>query len=57
MDWLTVSKIPIGPIAKDAVNGYLFELAQTGVWNAKLEGMWQNAPIEGVVLRDIHWAE
>lgn len=43
-------------IAKDAVNGYLFELAQTGVWNARLEGMWQNAPIEGVVLRDIHWA-
>ncbi len=42
-------------IAEDAVNGYLFELAQTGVWNAKLEGMWQNAPIEGVVLRDIHW--
>ncbi|MBB4053166.1 peptide/nickel transport system substrate-binding protein [Devosia subaequoris] len=44
-------------IARDAVNGYLFELAQTGVWNAKLEGMWQNAPVEGVVLRDIHWAE
>lgn len=44
-------------IAKDAVNGYLFELAQTGVWNAKLEGMWQNAPIEGVVLRDIHWVD
>ncbi|WP_338722470.1 ABC transporter substrate-binding protein [Devosia sp. XK-2] len=44
-------------IAKDAVNGYLFELAQTGVWNAKLEGMWQNAPVEGVVLRDIHWVE
>ena len=44
-------------IAKDAVNGYLFELAQTGVWNARLEGMWQNAPIEGVVLRDIHWVQ
>lgn len=44
-------------IAEDAVNGYLFELAQTGVWNAKLEGMWQNAPVEGVVLRDIHWIE
>lgn len=44
-------------IAEDAVNGYLFELAQTGVWNAKLEGMWQDAPIEGVVLRDIHWVE
>ncbi|KKB10169.1 ABC transporter substrate-binding protein [Devosia chinhatensis] len=44
-------------LAEDAVNGYLFELAQTGVWNAKLAGMWQNAPIEGVVLRDIHWVE
>ena len=44
-------------ITKDAVNGYLFELAQTGVWNAKLEGMWQNAPVEGVVLRDIRWVE
>lgn len=42
-------------IAQDAVNGYLFELAQTGVWDARLEGMWQNAPIEGLVLRDIHW--
>jgi len=44
-------------IAEDAVNGYLFELPQTGVWNAKLEGMWQNAPVEGVVLRDIHWVQ
>lgn len=44
-------------LAKDAVNGYLFELAQTGVWNAKLEGMWQNSPIEGLVLRGIHWVE
>ncbi|WP_375449834.1 ABC transporter substrate-binding protein [uncultured Devosia sp.] len=44
-------------IANDAVNGYLFELAQTGVWNAKLEGMWQNSPIEGLVLRDIHWVD
>jgi peptide/nickel transport system substrate-binding protein len=44
-------------LANDAVNGYLFELAQTGVWNAKLEGMWQNSPIEGLVLRDIKWTE
>nr|WP_224703663.1 ABC transporter substrate-binding protein [Devosia sp. CJK-A8-3] len=44
-------------LAKDAVNGYLFELAQTGVWNAKLTGMWQNSPIEGLVLRDIAWTE
>lgn len=44
-------------LADDAVNGYLFELAQTGVWNAKLTGMWQNSPIEGLVLRDIRWTE
>jgi peptide/nickel transport system substrate-binding protein len=44
-------------LARDAVNGYLFELAQTGVWNARLEGMWRNSPIEGVVLRGIHWVE
>jgi len=44
-------------IADDAVNGYLFELAQPGVWNAKLTGMWKNSPIEGQVLRDIHWVE
>lgn len=44
-------------LARDAVNGYLFELPQTGVWNAKLAGMWQNSPIEGLVLRDIHWTE
>jgi peptide/nickel transport system substrate-binding protein len=44
-------------IADDAVNGYLFELAQTGVWNANLTGMWKNSPIEGLVLRDIHWVD
>ncbi|WP_127752805.1 ABC transporter substrate-binding protein [Devosia sp. 1566] len=44
-------------LANDAVNGYLFELAKTGVWNAKLEGMWPNSPIEGVVLRSIHWVD
>jgi peptide/nickel transport system substrate-binding protein len=44
-------------LAEDAVNGWLFELPQTGVWNARLSGMWQNSPIEGLVLRDIRWTE
>jgi peptide/nickel transport system substrate-binding protein len=44
-------------LAEQAVNGFLFELPQTGVWNAKLEGMWPNAPIEGVVLTGIRWVE
>ena len=53
----TLAREAQGILARDAVNGYLFELAQTGVWNARLEGMWQNSPIEGVVLRDIRWVE
>lgn len=44
-------------LAKDAVNGYLFQLPQTGVWNSKLTGMWKDSPIEGLVLRDIRWTE
>jgi ABC-type dipeptide transport system, periplasmic component len=44
-------------LAEDAVNGWLFQLPQTGVWNSKLAGMWPNSPIEGLVLRDIHWTE
>ena len=44
-------------LAEQAVNGYLFELAQIGVWNAKLEGMWPNQPVEGVVLTGIRWTE
>ena len=32
-------------LARDAVNGWLFQLPQTGVWNSKLAGMWQNSPI------------
>ena len=44
-------------LAEQAVNGYLFELAQVGVWNSKVQGYWLNAPIEGVVLRDIHWVD
>jgi len=44
-------------LAEQAVNGFLFELPQTGVWDARLAGMWQNAPVEGVVLTGIHWTE
>ena len=44
-------------LADQAVNGYLFELPQVGVWNAKLEGMWVNEPIESCVLAGIRWNE
>lgn len=44
-------------LAEQVPNVFLYELAQVGVWNAKVEGQWQNAPIEGVVLRDVHWVD
>lgn len=44
-------------IAKDAVNGYLFQLAKTGVWNAKLKGLWENAPIQANDLTGVYWED
>lgn len=43
-------------LAEQAVNAFLFELPQIGVWDARLEGQWTNAPIEGVPLRGMRWA-
>ncbi|MVA98925.1 ABC transporter substrate-binding protein [Nitratireductor sp. CAU 1489] len=44
-------------IAEDAVNGYLFQLPKIGVWDAKLEGMWENSPVQATDLTDVKWAE
>lgn len=44
-------------IAEDAVNGFLFQLPKTGVWDAKLEGMWENMPIQANDLTGVRWAE
>lgn len=44
-------------LARWAVNGYLFQLAKTGVWNAKLEGMWPNAPLAANDLSGVHWVK
>ncbi len=44
-------------LAKDAVNGFLFELPKTGVWDARLKGLWANAPIEGNDLSAVHWEQ
>jgi len=42
-------------ISKDAVNGYLFQLAKSGVWNAKIEGLWKNSPVQANDLTGVHW--
>jgi peptide/nickel transport system substrate-binding protein len=44
-------------IAEDFVNGYLFQLAKTGVANAKIEGLWANAPTQANDLTAVHWVE
>lgn len=44
-------------IADDYVNGYLFQLARTGVAKAGLEGLWENAPTQANDLTDVSWAK
>ncbi|MEO1734483.1 MAG: ABC transporter substrate-binding protein, partial [Pseudomonadota bacterium] len=42
-------------IADDYVNGYLFQLARTGVANADIEGLWLNAPTQANDLTGVRW--
>ena len=44
-------------IAEDFVNGYLFQLALTSVVDAKLEGIWKDAPTQAVDLTGVRWAD
>jgi len=44
-------------IVKDYVNAYLFQLAKTGVANAKIEGLWENSPTQANDLTAVHWVE
>lgn len=42
-------------IAADYVNGYLFQLANTGVAKAELQGLWLNAPTQANDLTGVRW--
>ena len=44
-------------IAEDAVNGFLFQLAKTGVWNAKIKGLWENSPVQANDLTGVSWSD
>jgi len=44
-------------IAGQYVNGYLFQLAKTGVADAKIEGLWENSPTQANDLTGVRWAE
>ncbi|MGI9351362.1 MAG: ABC transporter substrate-binding protein [Rhizobiaceae bacterium] len=44
-------------ISEDYVNGYLFQLANTGVANVKIMGLWENAPTQATDLTAVHWTD
>ena len=44
-------------IAKDHVNGYLFQLAFPTVADARIEGLWPNQPTQANDLTKVRWAE
>ncbi len=42
-------------LAQDAVNVFLFQLPKIGVWNASLQGMWENWPLPANPLAELRW--
>ncbi len=44
-------------ISEDYVNGFLFQLAKTGVANAAIEGLWENSPTQANDLTAVRWTE
>ncbi len=46
-----------GIISDDYVNGYLFQLAKTGVASSKLKGLWENSPTQANDLTGVFWED
>jgi peptide/nickel transport system substrate-binding protein len=44
-------------LAEDAVNGFIFQLAKHGVWDAKLKGLWENSPVQANDLTAVEWSQ
>lgn len=44
-------------LAEDAPVGFLFQLPKIGVWDAKLEGLWENTPTPANDLTKVRWTE
>jgi len=43
-------------LARDAVNGFLLQLAKIGVWNKDVKGLWHNRPIQANDVTGVSWA-
>ncbi|MEZ5811170.1 MAG: ABC transporter substrate-binding protein [Rhizobiaceae bacterium] len=44
-------------LADDAVNGFMYELPKIGVWDAKVEGLWENSPVQANDLTKVKWTD
>ncbi len=44
-------------IAQDYVNGYLFQMVNSGVADVNLRGFWKNAPIQAFDVTKMRWVE
>ncbi len=44
-------------LADDAVVGFLYELPKVGVWDARLEGFWKDAPIQANDVTKVRWTD
>jgi len=44
-------------VSEDYVNGYLFQLAKTGVASSKIRGLWENQPTQANDLTGVFWTE
>ncbi|MEE2774229.1 MAG: ABC transporter substrate-binding protein [Pseudomonadota bacterium] len=44
-------------ISFDYVNGFLFQLAKTGVANANIVGLWENSPTQANDLTAVSWSD
>lgn len=44
-------------IAEDSPVAFLFQLAKHGVWDAKVQGLWENSPVQANDLTAVSWQE
>ncbi len=42
-------------LADDCVNLFLFQLPKLGVWSAKLDGLWENSPLQANDVTGVSW--
>ena len=44
-------------LSDDAVNTYLFQLAKVGIWDARVQGLWANSPVQANDMTGVNWSD